>query len=48
MACFILQAASVRLEGCAAAEWQDAAPMAEAHGGRRTPDGHNPEVVPTA
>jgi hypothetical protein len=48
MARFTLQAAPVKLEGRAAAEWQDAAPMAEAHGGERTPDGHNPEVVPPA
>ena len=39
---------SVRMEGRAAAEWQDAAPMAEACGGGRAPDGHNPEVVPSA
>ena len=35
-----------QLEGRAAAEGQDAAPMAEACGGGRAPDGHNPEVVP--
>ena len=33
------------LEGRAAAERQGAAPMAEARGGGRAPDGHNPEVV---
>ena len=37
-----------QLEGRAAAEGQDAAPMAEACGGGRAPDGHNPEVVPPA
>jgi len=34
------------MEGRAAAEGQGAAPMAEACGGGRAPDGHNPEVVP--
>jgi len=34
-----------KLEGRAAAAGQDAAPMAEACGGERAPDGHNPEVV---
>jgi hypothetical protein len=33
------------MEGRAAAEGQGAAPMAEACGGERAPDGHNPEVV---
>jgi len=36
------------LEGRAAPDGQDAAPMAEAHGGGKAPDGHNPEVVPPA
>ena len=34
--------------GRVAAEGHDAAPMAEADGGGRAPDGHNPEVVPPA
>jgi len=37
-----------KLEGRAAATGQDAALMAEACGGERAPDGHNPEVVPLA
>ena len=40
--------APVRLEGRVAAEEQDAAQMAEACGGGRAPDGHNPELVPPA
>jgi len=34
--------------GRAAAKEQGAAPMAEASGGGSAPDGHNPEVVPSA
>ena len=41
-------AGPVRLKGRAAAEGQDAALMAEARGGGRALDGHNPEVVPPA
>jgi len=48
VSCFLLNGTPVRLDGRAAAKWQGAALMAKAHGGGRSPDGHNPEVAPPA